>query len=271
MAQNENNTRVGRRDGLMLLALASVLVYVLWNVEALSFLTYPLRLFVTYVHEAGHSIAALLTGGEVIGFRVNSDGSGLATTRGGSRVVILPAGYIGAAFFGAALFYLVNTTRAAKSIAIAVGVGLIGFSLFYAVPSDGVPVALFIGAGMGLLLIGVGWKATSGATLVLLNVLAIMTALNAVLDIIYLTRYTDVGLNTSSGFVRNDAVAFHEEVAGFLPPSVWAFLWAGVAIIMIAISVYYSVLRPLLRDTNDAVRGGASGLGSLDPRPKKRD
>jgi len=165
----------------------------------------------------------------------------------------------------------VNTTRAAKSIAIAIGVGLIVFSLFYAVPSDGLPVALFIGAGMGWLLIAVGWKASSSATLVLLNVLAIMTALNAVLDLIYLTRNTDVGLSTGAGFVRNDAVAFQQEVASFLPASVWAFLWAGIAVLMIAVAVYFSVLRPLLRDTGDAVRGGVGGISSLDPRPKNRD
>lgn len=274
MSNQEKNAPLGRQQGLLLLILAIGIVYVMWNVPQLSFVMVPLRLFVTYVHEAGHSIMALLTGGEVVGFQVNSDGSGLAVTRGGVRGLILPAGYIGAAFFGAALFYLVNTTRAARSIAITVGVGLILFSLFYAVPSDGFPLALLLGAGMGILLIVIGWKATTSATLIVLNVLAMLTALNAVLDLIYLTRNTSASLNTSRGIVRNDAVAFQQEVAGFLPASVWAFLWAGIAVILIALAVYYSVVRPLLRDTGDVVRTGASGLSglsSLDPRPRKRD
>ena len=57
-----------RRQALLMTGLAMVVVYIIWNVPFFSFIAYPLRLFVTYVHEAGHSLAALLTGGQVIGF-----------------------------------------------------------------------------------------------------------------------------------------------------------------------------------------------------------
>jgi len=48
---------------------------------------YPLRLFVTFLHEFGHAFGALITGGDVLGFVVNEDGSGVTTTRGGVRSI----------------------------------------------------------------------------------------------------------------------------------------------------------------------------------------
>lgn len=267
----ENTPRMSRRDALIVAGFAAVIVYAIWNISALSFVVYPFRLFVTYVHEAGHSAMALLTGGEVIGFRIFSDGSGVATTRGGTRSLILPAGYLGAATFGAVLFYLVNMLRASKSIAIILGIGLIVFSVLYAVPSDGFPLALFIGMGFGAILIALGWKASSSAVFFVLNVLAIMTALNAVLDLFSLTRFADISATTQGNAVRNDALAFHDEVASFLPASVWAFLWAGIAVLLVGAAFYYSIVRPVVNQAGEKINNRQSILGSLDPRPKKKD
>ncbi len=66
----------------------------------------PINLFVTYLHEFGHAFGALITGGEVVSLVVNEDGSGVTTTRGGSKTVILMGGYIGSAIFGNLLFYI---------------------------------------------------------------------------------------------------------------------------------------------------------------------
>lgn len=243
--------QITRQRALTFAFAAVVIVYLLWNVDALSPLAYPFRLFVTYVHEAGHSLAALLTGGEVLGFRVNSDGSGIATTAGGSRALILPMGYLGAAAFGAILFYLVNATRRARSISVAVGIGLVIFTVLYARPAadSGVPVALLVGLAVGGGLIWLGFKAGIDINLLALNVLAIMTGLNAVMDIVQLIQYADVVMPTRGGMVRNDAAAFSDEVLG-LPPEFWAFLWAALAVGMMGAAVYYSILRPMVKSKN---------------------
>lgn len=55
-----------RRQTLTVAAVAAFIVFVLWNIPQLDFILYPFRLFVTFIHEAGHSIAAVLTGGRVI-------------------------------------------------------------------------------------------------------------------------------------------------------------------------------------------------------------
>ena len=42
---------------LLISVVAFVIVLVLWNIPALDFILYPFRLFVTFVHEAGHGLA----------------------------------------------------------------------------------------------------------------------------------------------------------------------------------------------------------------------
>lgn len=256
-----NNTgirgeRMSRGRMLTITMFAAIIAYLLWNVDALSPLMYPFRLFVTYVHEAGHSLMALLTGGKVLGFTVSSNGSGLATTAGGSRALILPAGYLGAAFFGTVLFFILNTRPYARTISIILGVGLIVFTLMYARPDqDGAPIALLVGFLAGCGLVGLGWKVGKEVNLLVLNVLAIITALNAVLDIVYLTkitRVTDTICDRRGGAI-NDAAAFTCDVARGIPPVVWAFLWAGIALAMMGAALYYSLIRPMLQEADKLI------------------
>jgi hypothetical protein len=225
---------------------ALVVVYVLWNVPAFAPILYPFRLFVTYVHEAGHSLMAILTGGQVIQFTISSDGSGLATTSGGIRALILPAGYLGAALFGAVLFYLANTLRYPRLLSGILGIGLIVFSaLFSGIDRNtGLPLALFIGIMFGTILLALAYRARAGLNILVLNVLAMVTGLNAVLDLFNLARNSNAG----AGMVRNDAAAFAAEILP-LPAVVWAVTWALLALLFFGLAVYYSVIHPLRRGT----------------------
>ncbi len=240
-----------RRRALVMALVAGVVVYILWNVPALEFIVSPLRLFVTYVHEAGHSLAALLTGGQVHGFLVSPDGSGLATTAGGTRAIVIAAGYLGAAFFGAALFFMVNRLpRAADAIAFALGLGMIAFTVLFARPDEGGAItALIIGVLFGAALMVVGWRANTLITVLVLDVLAIMTALNAVLDVWLLVQYADVA---ARGSVTNDAATFSRDIAPALSPAVVAFIWSGTAVVMMGLAIWFGVVRPLKREINES-------------------
>ncbi len=90
--------------------------------QGLFFLAFPFRLFVTMIHELGHGMAAVLTGGHFLRFEVTPRGAGLAWTSGGSRFFIIQAGYLGTALFGAAL--LVTTHRVQRPGRVAVGIGV---------------------------------------------------------------------------------------------------------------------------------------------------
>lgn len=233
---------------------ALFVVIVMWNVPFLSQFLYPFRLFVTYVHEAGHGLAAEITGGDVVGFIVYGNGAGVATTTGGFRWLILPAGYIGTALFGAILFYVANMYARARHIAVAVALALIAFSVAYARPDEaGNPTALLIGIGFGIVLLLAAWKLHELLVLLCLNVLAMLTGLNAVLDL----KSVFENSGASLGQVRNDAAAFSAEIIG-LPASVWALVWSVIAVTLLALSVYLSVYRPMRQAT------GRSEPASLD-------
>ena len=89
----ENEQINHRRRALFIAMVALVVTYFMWNIPQLDMLMYPLRLFVTYVHEAGHAIMVLLTGGSIEEFVVSSDGSGHVVSLGGTRWMVAPAGY----------------------------------------------------------------------------------------------------------------------------------------------------------------------------------
>jgi hypothetical protein len=235
-----------RRQTLMISAFGVLLVYALWNIEALNILTYPLRLFVTYVHEISHSLMAIVTGGQVVGFTISPDGSGIATTSGGIRALILPAGYLGAAFFGSLLFYLANSITRPRFLSLLIGIALIVFTTFYARPDQSGALSSFvIGWLFGAALCLSGWKLSTRVNQLILNILSIVLALNAVLDLLALIRSTSAVIRTGSGIIRNDAAAFSAEVATIVPPVVWAVIWAVLAVAMLGAALYFSILHPL--------------------------
>jgi hypothetical protein len=226
-----------RRSSLWYALVAAAIVFIIWNVPQLGFILYPFRLFVTFIHEAGHSVMAVFTGGSVVGFEVFSNGTGLATTRGGNMLFILPAGYLGAAFFGAALFYLVNRAHVTRLIGLVLGTFIILVSFYLRATN----IALVVGVISGVGLIALSLKASLGVNLLVLNILAIITGLNAVLDLVYLASNSSVALGT----VLNDAAAFSRMFAPFIPAAVWAVIWAGMALAMMGAAIWYGVVRPL--------------------------
>ena len=121
----------GQRRDLTLALVAFGIAFVLWQIQGLFFITYPFRLFVTMIHELGHGLSAMLTGGEFVKFEVSKRGAGLATTRPGVRFVIIQAGYLGTAIFGAVLLFLANRTKRPSAVAIGVGTFLIILTVLF--------------------------------------------------------------------------------------------------------------------------------------------
>lgn len=233
-----------RRRALLITAVAMVVVYILWNIPALSPILYPLTLFTTFVHEMGHAVATLITGGDVVAFSVSLDGSGFITRRGGADWLIGPAGYLGAALFGSGLFFLVNRIpRLTNGIAVVIGVGLAILTVLF---SSGNLLALLLGVGMGMALMALGLKASPLITMLVLNVLSVSTALEGFFDLQYLLFVT----NTNQE-IANDAVNFSERVTPFIPPNVIAVTWALMALVMFAMALYFGAWQPLRNEIDD--------------------
>ena len=87
---------------LLPLALAAAAL-LLWG----TFVVYPFRLFVVFLHEISHGLAAVATGGSIVSIGLSFDEGGVCLTRGGWPFLILNAGYLGSLSWGA-LFLLLG-------------------------------------------------------------------------------------------------------------------------------------------------------------------
>lgn len=262
-----------RRQTILVTILALIVALFLWNmpdVEQLvrqqdgaivsrgstinaSIITYPVRLFVTFVHEVGHVLAALLSGGTVEGFTVSPNGSGVARVAGGNIALIAPAGYLGAALFGTVLFFLTSRKpQWTRGMSVAIGLATVVLTLSFATPDAQQNLtALIIGIGFGVGLIALGAFAPRVVTVFMLNTLAILTGLNAVFDLWHVVRHA----NPAPGGPVNDAANFSTHVTPLLPATVVAFMWALIALGMLSAAIYFGLIKQVGGEISQAVQG----------------
>jgi hypothetical protein len=99
------------RPQVQLLLVAFAISLAMWFIPFASYVVYPLNLFVTFIHEGSHVLAALLTGSSVQSLSVAPDGSGMvmsSSTSSLSQMITSSAGYVGAVSFGALLLFLIR-------------------------------------------------------------------------------------------------------------------------------------------------------------------
>ncbi len=205
-------------------------------------LAYPLRLLTTIVHELGHGLAALLTGGAFLRFVVFPDGAGLAYTAGGIPWLIIPAGYVGAALFGAALITMGRNLQASRVTLGVIGAALALLTLRYALPTLlsaqflGGLLTVVAGAGLGVLLLLAAWRAEARWSLFLLNLVAFWVGLSALGDLRALFTVA-----TRQGVTASDAHAMARIT--FLPPAFWAAVWAALSAAALGTALWRTWLR----------------------------
>ena len=106
----------------------------LWHTPFL----YPIKIFVVFIHEAGHAFTTLLTGGQVVSMVVTPWQSGYVQHVGGNPLFIAAAGYIGSALFGGLLLLLSTRDEWASVI-------FFGLAVFF-----GLVTLVFVRNGFGL-------------------------------------------------------------------------------------------------------------------------
>src|SRR5207248_5477241 len=107
------------RPQAVTLLIAALISIALWFIPFAEILSYPFRIFVTFIHEGGHALAALVTGNSVQSLSVAMNASGETyTTQGGmfSRMLVSSAGYLGAMAFGSLVLVLIRTAVAARIV-----------------------------------------------------------------------------------------------------------------------------------------------------------
>ncbi len=170
---------------------------------------YPVTLLVTFLHEMGHALGALLTGGAVDGMQINADGSGYTITRGGNQGVVLMGGYLGSALLGNLLFRIGARHRQITQQALLVLAGLMllaGLLWFESFVSTGL---LW---GFGLLLGFIALKTKWDQDVLMFLGLA---------AVLYIIQDFNVGPKSD--------LAMYEQVVGFFPSRIWMYIWLALA------------------------------------------
>jgi Peptidase M50B-like len=103
-----------------------VLNLILWSTPLLK----PMKLIAVFIHEMGHATACWWTGGKVEAIEVYNNEGGVTKYRGGIRAIIIPAGYVGGAFWGG-VFVTMSGDRVASTVAASVFVFSMLISLCY--------------------------------------------------------------------------------------------------------------------------------------------
>jgi len=182
------------------------------------------ELFVTFLHEASHGLAAILTGGSLHRFYLNADTSGMAMTSGGFRPLILAAGYMGGCLWGGALLVAARRRGLEKAVCFALCAFMLGFTLLYIRNLFGFATGLGMAGFFGLVAArGAGWQLA-----LLLNFLALRSILNALVDLKTLVIYGSRMTGTVP--VTDASLMSAEYTAGLVPPLVFALAIGGLSL-----------------------------------------
>lgn len=111
---------------LCLMAGYLVIIYFTWN----TMLMKPMKLLAVFVHEMGHATACWMTCGSVKAIEVYGNEGGVTKYVGGWRWFIIPAGYVGGAFWGA-FFVVLSGNRWASLVAAILFCLAMSVSLFF--------------------------------------------------------------------------------------------------------------------------------------------
>ena len=223
------------RPQAMTLLVAATISILLWFIPYAEILAYPFRIFVTFIHEGGHAIAALLTGNSVSSLSVATNTSGETyTTQGGliSQVLISSAGYVGSMAFGALLLILIRKSVAARFVLLGSAILVFGLTMIYGllkplfsgVAWSGIPFTLVSGALISVGLVLIARFASAKVASFFVSFLAVQCVLNALFDL-------KTVFFLSSPFalpVHTDAVNMSNATG--IPSIFWAIIWIALAL-----------------------------------------
>lgn len=222
------------RPQAKILLIAATISVVLWFIPFAEFLTYPFRIFVTFIHEGGHALAALLTGNSVASLSVATNASGETyTTQGGliSQVFISSAGYLGSMAFGALLLILIRKAVAARIVLLGSGLYIFALTVFYGLFKplfwltglSGIPFTLLAGLFISVGLVLIARFASAKVATFFVSFLAVQCVLNALFDL-----KTVFLLSSSFGpTVHTDAL--NMAIATGIPAIFWTIAWIALA------------------------------------------
>lgn len=206
--------------------LLGIAALVLWD----TVVAYPFRVFVVFLHEISHGLAAVLTGGRIVSIGLSVNEGGVCVTQGGWRFVVLSAGYLGSLLFGALFLLLGGNKRTAPGIIGLIGLFTLGVTLIYVRSWFG----FVYGLAAAAVFIFVASKLQPAASEMLLAAVGVMSCLYAVWDI------------ASDALFRSIPSSDASALAGLtgIPAVVWGVLWIGASVWVIVWVIHRLAFGP---------------------------
>lgn len=220
-----------------MLLMATLVTVGLMFVPYSNYLLYPLRLFVTFVHESGHALASVFAGGTVDYIRLSPDTSGVtwSATPPWATWLVDSGGYLGSALFGALLLQVARFNRwreMGRAALYVMSAALLTITLLWA--HNPLKSGLFTPV-VGLLLAATLWAlgrySRPRVAEFAAAFLAVQCSLNALVDLRILFTIT-------SGNLGDNDAKFMSQAYG-LPPVFWAVLWAALALGILGVSLMH--------------------------------
>ena len=198
-------------------------VFALWTTPVII----PLKILIVFLHELSHAGMTVLTGGDVVSLSVSANQGGEVLSRGGSRFLILTAGYLGSLMIGLALLISAMRTNADRMIMGLFGALMIFVTILYI--RDQFAIMFCIGAGVAMLL--TAKFLPRDVNDLVLRVIGLTSMIYVPYDI-----FSDTIARSS---LRSDARMLAEEFGG--ATVLWGGSWLVISLVVITFALRYAL------------------------------
>uniref|UniRef100_A0A7S1UMM4 Peptidase M50B-like-domain-containing protein n=1 Tax=Grammatophora oceanica TaxID=210454 RepID=A0A7S1UMM4_9STRA len=193
----------------------------------------PMRLMAVFLHEMSHATACWITGGEVKQLAVYQNEGGVTRYIGGSRCMIIPAGYVGTSIW-AMVFVIMSGGRISATIAAIILTIALLIALCFA------PNRTMVMLNMGYAVLTMGilaieWFVYTPVVQFLILFYGVTVGIFAIVDV-----YEDTVVRTVEG---SDAYACYMEVSGCCHPQCVGMQWALLTIIFQGLGIWLALVE----------------------------
>lgn len=233
------------RRELRSLAIALLVSLLLWNLPHGGVLSYPFKLFATWLHEMSHGLLMICTGAELDHVVIYKDTSGLSyavyAISNVGTAAIAAAGYMGTPLWGAVLLVATPTAQRARRALITIALLMFVTVIFAIVPTpeEGHFGQLGI-TGIAIALVAIAVVVPGRWRVFFAHFIAAQACINALLDIRVLLRPVQVvGGNLTA---TSDATQMAVNTFGSHAPWgvwFWAVVWLAwsLGILFVALRI----------------------------------
>lgn len=187
----------------------------------------PLKILVVFLHELSHGAAAVLTGGDIEQIEISPNIGGSIITRGGSRFVVLTAGYLGSLLIGVVLLLVALRGTIDRFVMAVMGTVTLLVTALYMRDLFTIAFGSLAGAAM----LGCGKWLSHAVNDLALRVIGLSSMIYVPFDI-----YDDT---LRRPHVRSDARMLAEEIGG--ATMMWGGLWLIISLMVIAWALRYGL------------------------------